>query len=327
LLALLSRRIFLVDAFLCDEFLDFPWMTSVNYSAVYDHFGATHMALNSEFFLYTGVQDWLLCDELEDHFKQQFVFMESDMYFAALLRNNPYYELKLTEVFGDLLFSKVAQFLFRPRPEISREVDHFVEENLLGRTSVGIHVRTHTLGHPGYIEPYALMDKGGRFLTSYWKCAQFAAGGSGIPGQEADKMVFLAADNGGVRHAAQHELGGQVVFTEQTIARNSVDGQRAALVDLLVLSRCDFIITTQMSTFSYVAHALTGKTPYIVNFQGACVRDISSEPCMHAWRHVAIRAPCLYGELPITSTVETRNCGYYTQQSLNAPQNCEWEVF
>jgi len=122
------------------------------------------------------------------------------------------------------------------------------------------------------------------------------------------------------------QFGGQVVFQEDAvISRQELDGQRFALQDILLLSLCDEIITTQMSTFSYVAHALSDTVPYIVTLQGTCVKDISSQPCMHAWRHIAVAAACYNYELPFTSSPETRNCGYYTQQSLTAPKNCEWE--
>jgi len=36
-------------------------------------------------------------------------------------------------------------------------------------------------------------------------------------------------------------------------------------------------------------------------------------------RHLAHNA-----RLTTATPEETRNCGYYTQQSLTAPQNCEW---
>lgn len=324
LVALLSDRIFLHDAFLVEEFLDLPRLTSSNYSAVFDYFGHRHVATNSQWFLYTGVQDWMLCDSLDQHLTQQFAFIESDQYFAGLLVNNDHYALRLHDWFGDSLFGKVSAFLFRPRPSIALEVRDFVKEHLAGRKSIGVHVRTHTLGHPGFIEPYALNDGQGHFLNSYWKCAYYAGGASGVPGDLDAPIVFLSTDNGGVIHEAVSWFGGQLVYKEGPISRSDVEGQRSALVDLLILAECDHIVTTQMSTFSYVAHALASKVPYIVNFQGACVRDISSEPCMHAWRHVAAAAPCMNGDLPFTSTVETRNCGYYTQQSLTAPQNCEW---
>ena len=36
-------------------------------------------------------------------------------------------------------------------------------------------VRTRTLGHPGYEEPYAMQDRQGHFLNAYWRCASMAA--------------------------------------------------------------------------------------------------------------------------------------------------------
>eukprot|EP00802_Teleaulax_amphioxeia_P021870 Tamp_22261.p1 GENE.Tamp_22261~~Tamp_22261.p1 ORF type:complete len:173 (-),score=12.79 Tamp_22261:207-725(-) len=171
-----------------------------------------------------------------------------------------------------------------------------------------------------------MVDPQGHFLNAYWKCASLVGGASGVPGDEMAPAVLLVTDNGGIRHEAFNQFGGQVVFQEDAIiSRQELDGQRFALVDVLLLSLCDEIITTQMSTFSYVAHALTDRIPYIVTLQGTCVKDVSSQPCMHAWRHIAVRAACFNHELPFTSTAETRNCGYYTQQSLTAPKNCEWE--
>ena len=68
-----------------------------------------------------------------------------------------------------------------------------------------------------------------------------------------------------------------------------------------------------------VVRTFTDKIPYIVTLQGTCVKDVSSQPCMHAWRHIAIRAPCFNHELPFTSTEETRNCGYtYTHTQTQA---------
>ena len=142
---------------------------------------------------------------------------------------------------------------------------------------------------------------------------------------ETGAAVLLVTDNGGIRHEAQNQLGGKVVFQEDdVISRQDLDGQRFALQDLLLLSLCDEIITTQMSTFSYVAHALSGRVPYVVSLQGTCVKDISSQPCMHAWRHIVTKASCYNYQIPFDSSEETRNCGYYTQQSLTAPKNCEW---
>ena len=98
-----------------------------------------------------------------------------------------------------------------------------------------------------------------------------------------------------------------------------------------------------------VVRTFTDKVPYIVTLQGTWVKDVSSQPCMHAWRHIAIRAPCFNHELPFTSTEEdsthgsvedtklstnkqhslsftsteeTRNCGYtYTHELTHTHRN------
>ncbi|KAJ1493371.1 hypothetical protein T484DRAFT_1768898, partial [Baffinella frigidus] len=144
-----------------------------------------------------------------------------------------------------------------------------------------------------------------------------------------------------LRHEAERVFGGQLVVREAPITRWNVEGQRAALIDILLLSFCDDIITTQMSTFSYVAHALSStpaarrsgnsdhdttlplsgqgvkidldeakaaevQVPYVVTMQGTCVRDVSSQPCLHAWRHIVLASDCFLGELPFLSSPETR---------------------
>jgi hypothetical protein len=47
---------------------------------------------------------------------------------------------------------------FLGRPAIALQAVNFYSSNLQGRKSIGIHVRSHTLGHPGYIEPYAMVS-------------------------------------------------------------------------------------------------------------------------------------------------------------------------
>mmetsp|Transcript_4854 Transcript_4854/g.12267 ORF Transcript_4854/g.12267 Transcript_4854/m.12267 type:complete len:576 (+) Transcript_4854:107-1834(+) len=327
LLAILTRRVFLHDSLLMQELLRFPALASTNFSSVHSELGAAHIATNSQFVLYKG-EEWMVCSDANDHLTEQFVFIESDQYFGGLLVNNEYYALQLKRMFGDRLFGELSSFFFRPAAHVSARVQPFIQENLRGRLSVGIHVRTHTLGHPGYIEPYALKDARGHFLNSYWKCALFAAEAETPQGSGEHTMgpiIFLAADNAAVRMEAQTVLGAQVVTFGDAITRKDMAGHVLAFIDIVLLSHADIIVTTQMSTFSYVAHALSSKVPYVVNFQGACFRDISSQPCVHAWRHIAVGASCLQHELPVDSTLETRNCGYYTRQALTAPQDCTWQ--
>ncbi|EKX32635.1 hypothetical protein GUITHDRAFT_121192 [Guillardia theta CCMP2712] len=206
LAAYLTDRIFLHDGFLMEEFLDFPRFTSTNYSQIFHLFGSRHVFLNSQYFMYTGVQDMMLCDDLSSRFSEQFVFLESDQYFAGLLINNDYYALELQRLFGDKMFGIISSFLFQLRPEIDREVTEFYEANLAGRRSVGIHVRTHTLGHPG-------------------KCASLAGGATSYGEDELIPAVMLVTDNPSIRQEAYRNLGDQLVIREGPITRSNLEGQ------------------------------------------------------------------------------------------------------
>ena len=48
------------------EFFDFPALEGGNYSAAYDFFGGNQVALNAQHELYTGVKEWMLCEDLAD---------------------------------------------------------------------------------------------------------------------------------------------------------------------------------------------------------------------------------------------------------------------
>ncbi|CAI0421165.1 unnamed protein product [Linum tenue] len=61
-----------------------------------------------------------------------------------------------------------------------------------------------------------------------------------------------------------------------------------ALVDIYLLSMCDFLVTTQVSTFGYVAFGLAGVSPWFLRdprdyernpLEPACHRAVSPEPC------------------------------------------------
>ena len=63
-----------------------------------------------------------------------------------------------------------------------------------------------------------------------------------------------------------------------------------ALAEIYLLSFCDRIVTTAVSTFGYVAQGLSGLTPWVmfkpdngsVVPNPPCGRDVSMEPCFHA---------------------------------------------
>ena len=70
-------------------------------------------------------------------------------------------------------------------------------------------------------------------------------------------------------------LGSQSQWFHQDITRSNVAGHATALIDLLILSMCDHLVTTTMSTFGYVPAALTATAPLVVSFQATCLREVA----------------------------------------------------
>jgi xyloglucan fucosyltransferase len=73
-----------------------------------------------------------------------------------------------------------------------------------------------------------------------------------------------------------------------------------ALAEIYLLSFCDRIVTTAMSTFGYVAHGLAGIRPLVLvqsplpekAAESPCIWSLSVEPCLHAppqWVYGALK--------------------------------------
>ena len=68
-----------------------------------------------------------------------------------------------------------------------------------------------------------------------------------------------------------------------------VAGMQSALIDLWLLGYADDMMTSQGSTFGYVAHGRAGRSPLLVSKEAACFREMSSEPCMHVWSFLPLQ--------------------------------------
>jgi hypothetical protein len=81
---------------------------------------------------------------------------------------------------------------------------------------------------------------------------------------EGSARVFLSTTSDAVRVEGRQDLGDALVFTRGAVERLQEDGagERQALMDLLLLSRCKHIVASVHSTFSYAAHALAGVVPH-----------------------------------------------------------------
>ena len=95
-------------------------------------------------------------------------------------------------------------------------------------------------------------------------------------------LVFLATDNYRVRDMTRHRFGSNVSDTGGTIihverqarAKFSCPGFGVAILDQLILTHCDVLITSA-SGFSQVASYLRGSSKNLFTFQGGKIRKIS----------------------------------------------------
>ena len=99
----------------------------------------------------------------------------------------------------------------------------------------------------------------------------------------------------------------KVHWIDGEMSRKSLAGFVDALVDMIVLSLCDDLVTTAMSTFGNVAAGLGSIVPLVVTHQSTCYRELSSQPCFHKWGAAKDVTDCYDGETMLSP--EVRFCG------------------
>jgi hypothetical protein len=137
--------------------------------------------------------------------------------------------------------------LFHPKEEILAEVEAATAGLDVG-SFVGVHIRGTDNAEAAERSPLEA------FLTRMR--------------QEVEKdpavRFFLATDSGATEHAVKERFPGRVVALPKVFARNKAAGVRAALADLLVLSRCRSILGSHWSSFTNMAAELGGVQVEIV---------------------------------------------------------------
>jgi hypothetical protein len=137
--------------------------------------------------------------------------------------------------FTDRLRRKFAQL--RPHPEALARVPA-LPENV-----VGVHVRQKDHWRAQRYSPLAL------FLRVM----------NGLCERQPDVHFFLATDSGSTRAFLRRRYGARLTTLDPPRSGASVDLARAALVDMLALTRTRAIYHSYMSSFSYIAHLMSGR--------------------------------------------------------------------
>lgn len=108
-------------------------------------------------------------------------------------------------------------------------------------------VRTATM--KGFDAEFVAWDEFGfhDYPNAYAKCGLMSALGLG---KVDESLFFLATDNKAIRPRIKQELGSnKVLMFEKEITRKINSGHATALIDMMLLSLCDDLVVTSMSTF------------------------------------------------------------------------------
>ncbi|TVU25331.1 hypothetical protein EJB05_27823, partial [Eragrostis curvula] len=193
--------------------------------------------------------------------------LRSESYFAVALFLVPMYRAELDRMFPSgnkgAVFHHLGRYHLRPGNRAWAIVERFYDDHLAGADEL--------LGIQHGLLPVSKKKKA--VLVASLKREYY------------DKLRAVYHDDDTAVHQASHD-------GEQR------SGDRAhnerALAEIFLLSYCDRVVTTAMSTFGYAEHALAGLRPWMLraldwtNKQdddddgAACVRAASVEPCLHS---------------------------------------------
>lgn len=132
-----------------------------------------------------------------------------------------------------------------PKPDILQEVDQLCLNWSL--STIGVHIRRGD---------FTTKANQGVALERYTRSIHQALETMGT-----DTTIYLASDGSQEEIAPLLTEFGDRIINRPSFSRTSTEGVRSALIDILLLSRTQFLILTPMSTFGEMA-AFLGKVPY-----------------------------------------------------------------
>ncbi|KAE8796833.1 putative fucosyltransferase 8 [Hordeum vulgare] len=237
--------------------------------------------------------------------KFNWMVVKSDVYFATAFFLMPAYRRELARLFPEkeAAFHHLARYLFHPSNDVWGIIRQFHEAYLAGADErVGLQVRVFPELPVPFETMYGQIMRCSEQEGLLPKVAQQDAAAPSPDGGKMKLTSILVTSLSpeyyerirGVYHANRTESGGYVAVhqpshdgAQHTEARGH---NQRALAEIYLLSFCDRIVTTAVSTFGYVAHGLAGVRPWVLlrapapetPAEPACVRSLTVEPCMQA---------------------------------------------
>lgn len=209
----------------------------------------------------------LASEDLNKFFNRKYIVVSSNVYFAPSLIANAHHRAQLCSMFDPKhFFHSLYQQLLRLSPELDKELNETLNK-YSNRSLIGIQVRLKDrVAFPS--------DRVGAFFN----CASY------ISSQYENPLFFIASDSEELKRKASLHFGDKLFQLKKETHTFSEDGIKAAVLDLMILSRCKEVVLTPFSTFGSVAAGIGEIVPhFITRMEGYCVKDLSSEPKFHYW--------------------------------------------
>lgn len=243
----------------------------------------------------------------EDHQKivQKFTWMitKSDCYYAPALFLYPEFENELRLMFPvkEAMFHHLGRYLFQPTNLVWEMIERFHQTYLTNTDEkIGLQIRIVPYDAPPFEKVYERIIECSEKekLLPEIGISNLTNSISNPTKRTSVLIISLYSEYYEKIKSTYYEnstVTGELVSVFQPtheLAQNTFAQfhNQKALAEMYLLSYCDKIATTAMSTFGYIAHGLAGLKPYILmtlNWQIAkpgpvCVQSKSVEPCLHS---------------------------------------------
>ncbi|WJX20093.1 hypothetical protein P8452_09689 [Trifolium repens] len=233
--------------------------------------------------------------------KVPLLIVTSDQYFVPTLFMVPSFNQELNKMFPnkDTVFHHLGRYLFLPSNDVWGPTKRFYQAYLArAEVKIGIQIRVF---NPD-LTPYETI------MGQVLKCTQnhtilpgFATNISKDPPLKNQilKSVLVTSlypqygENLRTMYLKKPTVTGEIVGVYQPSHEDHQKfgdnlHNKKALTDIYLLSLCDVLVTSSLSTFGYVAQGLGGIKPLILKKlldsdipDSPCVQDFSMEPCFH----------------------------------------------
>lgn len=241
--------------------------------------------------------------------KFDWMVVKSDVYFAPMFFLMPAYERELERLFPEkeAVFHHLARYLFHPSNDVWGIVRRYYEAYLARADErVGLQVRVFPEMPVPFENMYGQIVRCSEQESLLPKVAQQEDDSEPESGQKKKKkkkltsilVTSLSSDYyeriRGVYYANPTATGEYVEVHQPSHEREqrteALGHNQRALAEIYLLSFCDRIVTSAVSTFGYIAHGLAGVRPWVLlrppspeaPADPACVQSKTAEPCLQS---------------------------------------------